>query len=189
MTNTGQPTMETNKFPTKEELNFEDYIGLTWSIIFKQRMKDIIDDDDLFQELSLVWLKCKQLYDPKKGVQFVSYYYTSAVNKVINIKERYNNEAYLWSLDYNISLTPKYDLPISDLYVDEEQNIERSYINEEIIYRFLTHPHGALAKYLLQGKSITYAADALEVDRSVASRWLKSMIEDVRKTQFEKSVL
>jgi hypothetical protein len=29
----------------------------------------------------------------------------------------------------------------------------------------------------------------LEVDKSTATRWMQKMIEDVRKTQFEKSVL
>jgi hypothetical protein len=29
----------------------------------------------------------------------------------------------------------------------------------------------------------------LEIDQSTATRWMKKMIEDVRKTQFEKSVL
>jgi hypothetical protein len=91
-------------------------------------------------------------------------------------------------LDYNISLTPKHDVVVGNLHVDD-YDLEQAYINEEIIYQFLSHQYGAIAKYLLQGKTIAYAADQLEVDKSTATRWMQKMIEDVRKTQFEKSVL
>jgi RNA polymerase sigma factor (sigma-70 family) len=183
MTNIGQPTTE------KNEIVFEDYIGLIWSIVYKNHLKDIIEDDDLFQELCLVWLKCKEVYKPVFGVKFSSYFYTAATNRVLRLREQWNPESQLWSLDYNISLSKKYDIPVGDLYVDDQMNVEQSYINEEIIYKFLTHPHGAIAKYLLQGNTISYAADQLEIDQSTATRWLQKMIEDVRKTQFEKSVL
>ena len=173
----------------KNEIVFEDYIGLIWSIIYKNRIKDIIEDDDLFQELCLVWLKCKEVYKPVFGVKFSSYFYTAAQNRVLRLKEQWNPDSQLWSLDYNISLSKKYDIPVGDLYVDDQMNVEQAYINEEIIYKFLTHPHGAIAKYLLQGNTISYAADQLEIDQSTATRWLQKMIEDVRKTQFEKSVL
>jgi len=182
MTNTGRPMTE------KNELVYENFIGLIWSIINKQRIRNLIEDEDLFQELSLIWLRCKRMYNPQLKVDFVSYFYTSAVNFIMRVKEKTNREYFLYSLDYNISLSLKNELPVSQLYVDDF-DIEQAYINEEIIYQFLTHPYGAVAKYLLQGKTITYAAEQLEVDRSVASRWMKQMIEDVRKTQFEKSVL
>jgi len=176
MTNTGRP------MTAKSSLKFEDFVGLTWSIIYKYKTDQYIENDDLFQELSLVWLKCYNLYDPSHGADFFNYYYTSAVNYILRLKEKYSKEQYLYSLDYNISLTPKYDLPISDLYVDDGLDIEQAFINEEIIYRFLTHPYGALAKYLLRGKTIPYAADRLEVDPTTARRWLQKMIEDVRNT-------
>jgi hypothetical protein len=183
MTNTGRP------MTAKSELKFDDFVGLTWSIVNKQRISNMIEDEDLFQELSLVWLNCKKMYNPSKGIDFVSYYYTSAINFIMRVKERNNRDIYLWSLDYNISLSPKHNIPISDLYVDEEQSIEQAYINEDIIYKFLTHPYGAIAKYLLQGKTISYAADKLEVDQSTATRWMQKMIDDVRRSQFEKDIL
>jgi DNA-directed RNA polymerase specialized sigma subunit len=181
--NTGQPTME------KNNLVYEDFIGLIWSIINKQKVREFMDDDDLFQELSLVWLNCTKNFRLSKGMDFVSYFYTAAVNYILRLKKKRNNDIYLWSLDYNISLTPKFDVPVGNLYVDDQLNIEEAYVNEEIIYQFLSHQYGAIAKYLLQGKTISYAADALEIDQSTATRWMKKMIEDVRKTQFEKSVL
>lgn len=179
MKNTGQT------LTPKSELQFEDYVGLTWSIVNKQNIEHMIENEDLFQELALVWLKCKEQYEPNKGIKFSTFYYTSAINRIMRIKERNDKEMYLWSLDYNISLTPKYELPISNLYVDDELNIEQSYINEEIIYKFLSHRYGAIAKYMLQGKTISYAADRLEVDQSTATRWLQTMIKDVRSNQIK----
>lgn len=177
MTNTGQI------LPKKTELEFSDYVGLVWSIVNKQNIRDLIEDDDLFQELGLVWLNCKRLYKPSKNLQFTTYFYTAAVNYIMLVKTRYNREHYLWSLDYNISLTPKYNLPISELLVDERSNVEQSVINEEIIIKFLSHPFGALAQFMLQGKSVAYAADVLEIDRATAHRRIQKMIEDVRQTQ------
>lgn len=177
MTNTGRILPKTN------ELEFEDYVGLVWSIVNKQRIRDLIEDDDLFQELGLVWLNCKRLYKPSKNLQFTTYFYTAAVNHIMLIKTKSNREHFLWSLDYNISLTPKYNLPVSELYVDDKVNIEQAVINEEIIIRFLKHPYGALAKFMLQGKTVAYAADVLEIDRATAHRRIQKMIQDVRQTQ------
>lgn len=182
MTNTGRPTME------KNSVVYEDYIGLIWSIVNKQRIEHFIQDEDLFQELSLVWLRCIKAYKYKEKISFVNYFYTSALNYIMRLTEQNQKEIYLFSLDYNISLTPKHDVVVGNLHVDD-YDLEQAYINEEIIYQFLSHPYGAIAKYLLQGKTIAYAADQLEVDKSTATRWMQKMIEDVRKTQFEKSVL
>ena len=176
MTNTGQTL-------PKIDIEFRSHVNLIWSIVNKQNIRDLIEDDDLFQDLGLVWLNCKRLFKPSKNLEFISYFYTAAVNHIMLIKRKSNREHFLWSLDYNISLTPKYQLPISDLYVDETVNVEQAVINEEVIMRFLTHPYGALASFMLQGKSVAYAADMLEIDRATAHRRIQKMIEDVRQTQ------
>ena len=41
-----------------------------------------IDNEDVFQELSYTLWKCFNSYDPKMGIQFNTYFYTSAKNQV-----------------------------------------------------------------------------------------------------------
>jgi RNA polymerase sigma factor (sigma-70 family) len=45
-------------------------------------MDDAVDREDVFQELSYTLWKCFNSYDPDAGVQFNTYFYTSAKNQV-----------------------------------------------------------------------------------------------------------
>jgi len=45
-------------------------------------MDTAVDRDDVFQELSYTLWKCFNSYDPDSGVQFNTYFYTSAKNQV-----------------------------------------------------------------------------------------------------------
>jgi len=45
-------------------------------------MDTAVDREDVFQELSYTLWKCFNSYDPDAGVQFNTYYYTSAKNQV-----------------------------------------------------------------------------------------------------------
>lgn len=69
-------------------LRFEDYERLIhkltrkfygWACVAAHRGKTP-SYDDIFQDLALVWVQCRDQFDPSVGAPFSSYYYRAALN-------------------------------------------------------------------------------------------------------------
>lgn len=143
----------------------------------KADLKDYIDDDDLFQELSLVWLNCDKHYKPNTEVKFSTYLWYALSNAVLKLKQKYYARPLMFSLDYDMSYTHS-PFTLSDILLDTQTDVEREIEEEELLQFLLTHEYGWLVGHLLNGKTHQYIANKYNIDRSGITRRINKMIKD-----------
>jgi hypothetical protein len=77
----------------KSALKFEDYTGLvnwaSWRVVARAARSGIkVEQQDIYQELAIVWVNCSKGFDPDHGVKFSTYFVRAAFHEYRRIVNR-----------------------------------------------------------------------------------------------------
>lgn len=143
---------------TYDPTTYEGCKNLVHTIAFRitQRLETSglysLGADDVRQELWIVWLKCRERYDPERGANFVTYFYSAALrelNRIIN--STYRNTLGIAPLSIQSLVGEDGEIYGSEVFGSEDGNPERILLERErrdLSMSRLSKPARKLVEYM-----------------------------------------
>ena len=177
----------------KEVLNdlFADCDRLIWHFVRSFRHfvppEALMDDDDIYQEIAISFIKALRNFDHKRRIKFITYFAHIAKTDLLVIRRKYNGNKrkiykFTTSLDKVVYNKDRGEVRLMDLLVDEE-DLEQRYISENFLYDCidkLDKEERELLEQVINDLSQSVIAKGMGISQAYLSKKLKKIRKRLR---------